>query len=306
MADYPPADLCAPLGGSGTFGAVNPPKRRGRSPWAWWCSRIFNQRQSEQSAADWKSKAIPPRASVSSPIRGDGQQTKAQNFGGRFPPKVRAFVTLFLGGIRPREAVPRFGDHLPTALHRHGSRWERELGENDSGRVPPRVVLRHFSSLFTAHRRFCRWATWNRVEGPGFSNRPLPASPPFASIAALSTLRSLHWEEGSPLRPSPPFVTHLRGGHRRFPRFDNQGRTGSPAPPSAAGADGNGNWGRGLGETRSPSPLLPSSIASRSSSTFPPMSCLGIRVGQPEFWNPILPAPRQFTSIGGFSTFWSF
>ena len=129
----------------------------------------------------------------------------------------------------------------------------------------------------------------NRVEGPGFSNRPLPASPPFASIAALSSLRSLHWAEGSPLCPSPPFFVHFRGGHRRFPRFYNRGRTGSPAPPSAAGANGNGNWGRDLGETRSPSPLPPFSVDSRSSSAFPPMSCLKIRVRGPEFLNP--PAP---------------
>ena len=88
--------------------------------------------------------------------RGNGQQPKGQNFGGKPPPKVCSVGCSFGGGIRPREAVPRFGDHLPAPLHRHGSRWERELGENDSGRVPPRVVIRHFSSLFTAHRRFCR------------------------------------------------------------------------------------------------------------------------------------------------------
>ena len=56
MADYPPppppAQLRAPLGGSGTFGAVDPPKRRGRSPRARRCSRIFNRCRSERSAAD--------------------------------------------------------------------------------------------------------------------------------------------------------------------------------------------------------------------------------------------------------------
>ena len=83
-------------------------------------------------------------------------------------------------------------------------------------------------------------------------------------------------------------------------------RTGSPASPSAVAADGNGNLGRGLGGTRPPSPLPPFVFPSHSPSAFPPMSCLEIRVGGPEFLNPALPAPRQLASIGGLSTFRSF
>ena len=80
------------------------------------------------------------------------------------------------------------------------------------------------------------------------------------------------------------------------------GGTRSPAPPSAAVADGNRNWRRELEVTCSSSPLPPFSRLFRSSSAFPPMSCLKIRVAGPEFSNALLLAPRPFVSIGGLST----
>ena len=59
--------------------------------------------------------------------------------------------------------------------------------------------------------------------------------------------------------------------------------TGSPTSPSAAAADGSGNLGRQLGEACFPSCFPPVSVAFRSSSTLPSMSCLEIRVGDPNF-----------------------
>ena len=118
--------------------------------------------------------------------RGDGQQSKAQIFGGDLPPKICTFCRPFRGGIRPREGFPRLGEPAP------------------------------------------------------------------------------------------------------------------PTSPSAAEADGNGNWGRGLGESRSPSPLPSFSVAFRSSSAFPPMSCLKFRVAGPEISKPARPGPRPSSSIGAF------
>ena len=80
----------------------------------------------------------------------------------------------------------------------------------------------------------------------------------------------------------------------------------SPTPPSASAADGNENWGRGLGETRPPCPLPPFPVLVRCSSAFPSMSCLEIRVPRPEFLNPAPPASRPFASIGALSSLRSF
>ena len=77
----------------------------------------------------------------------------------------------------------------------------------------------------------------NRVEGTRFSNPPLPALAAFASIGALSSLRSLHWSEGSPLRPSPPFFAHLRGGPSPFPPIGEWGENRLPHPSIGPGAD---------------------------------------------------------------------
>ena len=60
-------------------------------------------------------------------------------------------------------------------------------------------------------------------------------------------------------------------------------RTTSPAPPSDAVTDGNGNSGRGLSGTWCLGPLPPFPIFVRSSSAFLPMSCLKIPDTGPEF-----------------------
>ena len=129
--------------------------------------------------------AIRHRPSASSPIGGNGQQPKGQNFGGRSPPKVCSFGCSFGGGIRPGEAIPRFGEPPPLPLHR--------------------------------------------------SRRPI--------------------------------------------------RTGID--------------GRRLGESCSPSRFTSFPVLVRSSSAFPPMSCLEIRVGEPEFLNPA-PRPARLRFDWGF------
>ena len=204
-------------------------------------------------------------------------------------------VGRFSREIRPQEPVPRFGESAPPPLHRLRRLMETGIGGRllretcSPSRLPSFPVAFCSSSAFLPMSCLEIW-----VEAPGFSNPPLPASTPFASIAALWSLRSLHW--------TSPFFPHLCGGHHRFPQFDNRGRTGSPSPPSAGGAGGNGNWGREPGETHSPSPLPLFAMVVCSSSAFLSMSYLEIWVAGPEFLKPALPAPRPFVSIGALSS----
>ena len=76
-------------------------------------------------------------------------------------------------------------------------------------------------------------------------------------------------------------------------------RTASPASPSAPAADGSGNWKKQPGETRFPSRFPPFSVLFRSSSAFPPMSCLEIWMGKPKFSKRAPPVPALLASIGG-------
>ena len=82
-------------------------------------------------------------------------------------------------------------------------------------------------------------------------------------------LRLVVWGENSPAGAGSPIR-----------------RTGSPTTPSATAADGSGNWIRQLGETCFPSCFLPVFVTFRRSSTLALMSCLEIRVGDPNFLSP--------------------
>ena len=191
------------------------------------------------------------------------------------------------GGGSPIRGTTSPAPPSATAADGNGN-WGRGLGETNSPNpLPPFAVLVCSSSAFPPMS-----CLEIRVVGPKFLKTTLPAPGPFPSIGTLSSLRSLDRAEESPQPRFPPSPTFLRGEHRRFLRLENGGRTGSPAPPSAVGADGNGNWGRGLGETRSPIATPPFPVVFRYSSAFPLMSCLEIRVRGPEFQRPPPPAPR--------------
>ena len=124
-------------------------------------------------------------------------------------------------------------------------------------------------------------------------NRGHPAPP----IGEFADRGKWPTTEGAELRrevPSKGLLLRLFVWGRHPPGGGDSliGGTASPAPPSAGGADWNGNWRRELEETHPPSPFPPFSIVVCSSSAFPPMSCLQIRVGGPGFSKRRPPPPR--------------
>ena len=102
-------------------------------------------------------------------------------------------------------------------------------------------------------------------------------------LGFLSIPQLLPMVEGRPLHRSAPSPALLRGRHRRFPRFKNRGSRFSPAPHRPRGPIGAGIEPRRLGESCSPSRFPPFPAVGCSSSAFPPMSYLEIRVRGPEF-----------------------
>ena len=126
-----------------------------------------------------------------------------------------------------------------------------------------------------------------------------PARPRVRRSGGMASNRRRRTSEGGPLRSSTPLVARLGAEFARGRRLPD---SGNHLPRPSIGLGGpirTGIGGRRLGESCSPSSFPPFPVLVRSSSAFPPMSCLEIRVGEPEFLNPH-PRPARLRFDWGF------